>query len=87
MLSVTFFSVSTASYTWCIILEVRVTLRRWGNSLGIVIPKDVVVREGLKEGDELEVKIRRIPSLKSLFGKYRFKNLQEIKDELRKGWL
>ena len=68
-------------------MEVRATLRRWGNSLGIVIPKDVVVREGLKEGDELEVKIRRIPSLESLFGKYRFKNLQEIKDELRKGWL
>jgi len=68
-------------------LEVKAHLRRWGNSLGIVIPKDVVIREGLKEGDELEVKIRRIPSLESLFGKYRFKNLQEVKDELRKGWL
>ncbi len=33
----------------------QVVLARWGNSLGLRIPKDVAVRVGLREGARVEV--------------------------------
>ena len=33
----------------------QVRLARWGNSLGIRIPKDVATRAGLSEGDRVEI--------------------------------
>lgn len=33
----------------------NVTLRKIGNSVGIIIPKDMLDRFGLKEGDELSL--------------------------------
>lgn len=32
-----------------------VIVSRWGNSLGIRIPKDVIGRAGLHEGDEVDI--------------------------------
>jgi antitoxin MazE len=32
-----------------------VKVAKWGNSLGVRIPKDVVESLGLKEGDEMEI--------------------------------
>lgn len=64
----------------------RTVLRRWGNSYGIVIPKDIALKEGIKENDEVEVIIKRTVNLKDLFGKYKFEDVQKLKDDLRKGW-
>jgi len=33
----------------------RVRLCRWGNSIGLRIPKAFLVQAGLKEGDEVEI--------------------------------
>jgi antitoxin MazE len=33
----------------------RVRIRRWGNSLGLRIPQDIIRRTGLKEGAEADV--------------------------------
>lgn len=30
-------------------------LRRWGNSMGLLVPKAVLVSSGLKEGDRLTI--------------------------------
>jgi antitoxin MazE len=38
-------------------MEVAVQVSKWGNSLAVRLPKDVVERLGLKEGDELDVAI------------------------------
>ncbi len=64
----------------------RAKLKRWGNSYGIVIPKDVALKENIGEEDEVEVVLRKAVDIRKLFGKYRFEDLQKIKDELRKGW-
>ncbi len=61
-------------------------LKRWGNSFGIIVPKEVVEREGLKEGEEVEISLRKAYDVSRLFGKYRFGNLQKEKEEMRKGW-
>jgi antitoxin MazE len=35
--------------------ELQVVLARWGNSLGVRIPKDVASRAGLSEGARVEI--------------------------------
>ncbi len=61
-------------------------MRRWGNSLGVVIPREEASKEGLKENDEVEIVIRKAVDIRQLFGKYKFRDLQSLKDELREGW-
>ena len=63
--------------------------RKWGNSLGIIIPKEVVDAEGIKEGKEIVVNIRKNKvNLSNLFGKLKGYDLdaQKMKDESRKIW-
>jgi antitoxin component of MazEF toxin-antitoxin module len=67
-------------------MAVRSVVRKWGNSLGVVIPSEEVSREGLKENDEVEIVIRKAVDIRQLFGKYKFRDLQSAKDELREGW-
>ena len=61
-------------------------MRKWGNSLGVVIPSEEVSKEGLRENDEVEVVIRKALDIRELFGKYKFRDLQKLKEELREGW-
>jgi hypothetical protein len=51
-----------------------------------VLPKKAVEKEGLKEGEEVEISLRKISDIHSLFGKYPFKDLEFQKEEMRKGW-
>ena len=50
------------------------------------MPKEIVEKEGLKEGEEVEISVRKASDIKQLFGKYPFKNLQLQKQRMRKGW-
>ncbi len=67
-------------------MATRTVVRKWGNSLGVVIPSEEAAREGLKENDEVEITVRKAVDVKELFGRYKFKDLQRLKDELRQGW-
>lgn len=71
--------------------EIRAITRKWGNSIAVVIPTEVVNKENLKENVEITITIeKRRPKAGVLwgFGKGRFtKSAQEIKDEARAGWL
>lgn len=48
----------------------NVKVKKWGNSLGIVIPKDILNDEDIKEGSELEITIRskQKTKAKDIFG-------------------
>jgi antitoxin component of MazEF toxin-antitoxin module len=61
-------------------------LRRWGNSLGVIVPKEIVDQEGLKEGEIVEISVRKVSDIKHLFGKYPFKDLQLQKQKMKAGW-
>lgn len=67
-------------------MQARSKLRRWGNSYGIVIPKDIIEKEGLKKGEDVEISVRRVSDIRRLFGKYTFNDLQTQKEKMRKGW-
>ena len=67
-------------------MQARSKLKRWGNSFGVVVPREIVDKEGLKEGEEVEISVRKASDIQHLFGKYKFKDLQGQKDRMRKGW-
>jgi hypothetical protein len=51
-----------------------------------VVPKDIVEKERLKEGELVEISVRKAADVSRLFGRYPFKDLQAEKEEMRKGW-
>lgn len=64
-----------------------VNIRKWGNSIGIVLPKDVVVSKGLKPKDKVLIEIGKQADISNLFGtQKRRMSGQEFKDMVRKGW-
>lgn len=67
-------------------MQSKAKLKRWGNSYGVVVPKEIVEKEGLKEGEEVEISVRKASDIRRLFGRYPFKDLQLEKEQMRKGW-
>ena len=67
-------------------MNTKTKIKCWGNSLGIVLPKALVQEEGLKEGEEVEITVRKASNVRILRGKFPFKNLQHEKDEMKRGW-
>ena len=68
--------------------ELRTRVKPWGNSLGIVIPKEFLIRSDIKSDDEVNVTITKEKTLKRLFGKGRKVKIdsQKMKNESRKIW-
>ena len=55
-------------------IEVESKLRRWGRSIGLVVPKKIVETEKLKEGDSVKLVLAKKSNvLKEVFGTLRFK--------------
>ena len=67
-------------------MNAKTKIKRWGNSLGIVLPKALVYEEELKEGEEVEVTVRKVSDVRSLRGKFPFKDLQHEKNKMKRGW-
>jgi antitoxin component of MazEF toxin-antitoxin module len=68
-------------------MRVRGRIRKMGNSLGLIIPKDEVERHKLAEGDIVELEVERRANVRELFGALKFKEeTQKLKDEARRGW-
>jgi len=69
-------------------IECETTIRKWGNSLGITLPKDVVEIENIRENEKIRILIMKQNNLlKETFGvlKDKLKNSsQQLKNEIRK---
>lgn len=69
-------------------IEVKTKLRKWGNSLGIVIPLAKAKQEEMKEGEEVLALVNKEKNvLEETFGMLKGKRKQsgqEIKDMIRK---
>jgi antitoxin component of MazEF toxin-antitoxin module len=62
-------------------------VRKWGNSVGIVFPKDVVKSRGIKVDQKVVVEVTKKTDLKKVFGSLpRKMSGQEFKDMVREGW-
>ncbi len=68
--------------------EIEVITKKWGSSLGVVIPKNIVEKEHIKEKEKLKIEIKKMHKAKDVFGMLKGLkiNTQKAKDEMRKGW-
>lgn len=81
-------------YIECIInnytmgIQTKTRIRGWGNSFGVVIPRELVIREGFKVNDRVNIRIDKKQNLEEFFGKGkgRIKDVQKEKNEARKLW-
>ncbi len=66
----------------------NVVLKKWGSSLGVVVPADVVESEKLKKGEKIRVEIKKVNDLSDFFGSRKGWKIdaQKFKDEARKNW-
>ena len=67
-------------------IEVEAKVRKWGRSFGVVIPKEKIKEEGIKENETIKLLIaKRSNVLKETFGTFKFKKTtQEMLDEIDK---
>lgn len=68
-------------------IEVETVARKWGNSIGVSLPRDVVEKANIKpdKGVKIFVQDRRV-DLSKFFGTLKIKKpTQEILDEIREG--
>ena len=74
-------------------MAVEVKTKRWGNSIGIVIPIEAVKRLNIKPDEEIVIEIEKKENvLKEMFGSMKFKKstkqiLKEAREELEGKWL
>lgn len=67
-------------------MEVEVTVKKWGNSLAAILPKDLVEKEHLKENEKIRLLIVRPADLSDIFGTLKRKmSGQEFKNFIREG--
>ena len=69
--------------------EIKTKAKKWGSSIGVIIPKEVVESKKIRENDEIIIEIKSRPLAKEFFGKFPRKSnktAQELKDDARKGW-
>ena len=70
-------------------VEVECVARKWGSSIGVIIPKEVVESERIRPNEAIRVTVRKTPLAKMLWnlGPLPIKqSTQDIVDELKKGW-
>lgn len=69
-------------------IKTKTKIRQWGNSLGIVIPNEIVIKENLKPEDNVIITINKKETLEDFFGMNKGKKIdpQKAKDESRKIW-
>ena len=67
--------------------QIKARVKEWGNSLGVTIPKEIVIKEELKPNDEITITISKKQVLEDFFGKLKTAiDAQKMKDEARKAW-
>ena len=70
-------------------MTIEATVKKWGNSFGIVLPKEIVEKEGLKENKKIVISIIKKADLSDIFGSLKGKirmSGQKMKDLSRKEW-
>jgi len=70
-------------------IEVESKLRKWGRSIGLVIPKKIVEMEKLKEGDSVKLVLaKKRNALKEVFGTLRFRRSTDeiLRESDKEAW-
>lgn len=69
--------------------ELNARVRKWGDSLAVIIPKKIADRERISTNDNVHIKIGKDINFLDLFGIVKGKikkSAQQLKNESREGW-
>ena len=69
-------------------MEAECVTRRWGNSLGIIIPRKITDQENIKENEKVLISVRKGHNAQEFFGLFSDwkRPTAEIKEEMKRGW-
>lgn len=67
---------------------IETKIKRWGNSFGIIIPREKLKDKNIQEGEEVIIEINKKEKLKDMFGSLKDWKIdtQKEKNKLRKEW-
>jgi antitoxin component of MazEF toxin-antitoxin module len=74
-------------------MAIEVKTKKWGNSIGVVIPIEIIERFNIKPEEEIIIEIEKKNNvLKDMFGKARFKKsakkmIKEFREEYASKWM
>lgn len=64
-----------------------VTVKKWGSSMAVILPQEIVKGQNIKVGDEVAINIFKKGDLTDIFGTLKTKLAgQKFKDLARKDW-
>ncbi len=68
-------------------MAIEVKLKKWGNSMGIVLPKSFIEEKNLEENQKILLEVVKEANIKPIFGSLKRKmSGQKFKEFARKGW-
>ncbi len=74
-------------------MEIIVKTKEWGNSIGILLPSNIVKQKMIKPGEDIIISIEKKHNvLKDLFGSLKFKKpteqlIKEFRKDLDSKWI
>lgn len=68
--------------------ELECRTRKIGGSIGVILPKELVQKEGIGPDQNIIIEIKKNVKVRDVFGMFpEWKTpIQKLKDEARKGW-
>ena len=69
--------------------DLNAKVRKWGDSLAVIIPKEVAEKEKIRVQDKIHLRIDKEMDFTDLFGIVKGKikkSAQQLKNESREGW-
>ena len=72
----------------CIYMAIEVKLKRWGNSMAVIVPSSLIEQKNMKENDTLLIEVVKKADLSDIYGMIKKRKMsgQEFKDLAREGW-
>ena len=68
-------------------METEAVARKWGSSIGFIIPKEIAEKEKIKPHSKVVFEIIKVSDISDTFGKLKRKiSGQELKNRARAGW-
>ncbi len=70
-------------------MAVEVKLKKWGNSMAVIVPSRLVEERSLKENDSIVIEVVKKADLSDVFGSLKSKKKlsgQKFKDLASEGW-
>jgi antitoxin component of MazEF toxin-antitoxin module len=70
-------------------MATEVITRKWGNSIGVILPNELVQTQNIKENQKIIINVVKEADISHMFGSLKGKlklSGQELKDMAREGW-